>query len=178
MVWQVSVVFTPAEVSLSAIEIQLSYGCFSIQHSWNSQHPWSGSRAHHGRYEVDKEDDIIPSQGLGRDKEGVRWWQSTWEGKKQIQPCPLLASIKVMIMCKALTVCIYINKNQDSYSAPGSCLAQVCKLLPVIIFQLSDWSQEKGSAFFLFSNLILFVNVFFLSPIFPVGFIYVDMPVW
>lgn len=83
-----------------------------------------------------------------------------------------------MIMCKALIVCIYVNKKQDSYSAPGSCLAKVCKLLPVIIFLPSDWSQEKGLAFFFFSNLILFVNVFFLSPIFPVGFIYVDMPVW
>lgn len=66
-----------------------------------------------------------------------------------------------MIMCKALIVCIYVNKNQDSYWAPGSCLAKVCKLLPVIIFLPSDWSQEKALAFFLFSNLILFVNVFF-----------------
>lgn len=50
VVLQVSVVFTLAEVLPSAIEIQVSYGCFPIQHSWNSQHPWSGSRPHHGRY--------------------------------------------------------------------------------------------------------------------------------
>lgn len=49
VVLQVSVAFTLAEVLPSAIEIQVSYGCFPIQHSWNSQHPWSGWRPHHGR---------------------------------------------------------------------------------------------------------------------------------